>query len=369
MTEPQKILNTISRREFGKFGLLAAGGATFAALLASCSTAEEQVALTHFIWVGGGQGDVPKEVVPAYIADHSNVSIELFEGSNSETYPKMVAAREADPTMPLIHFGFFNIGITVQGHQADMWESLDPAKIPNMSDIYDGFRRPDNKGIGWGMVGLGLLYHTELVEEPPTSWLDLLAPRFKGKVALWDADFKRHLVPLAHALGGDEDNVEEAWGLLSQAARDGQFLAFGNSNDAMKNAMVQGDGVITVMSNSFARNWAAEGVPVDYAVPDEGQIAFPLFFQIVKGSTEQQIDVASDIINTYLSPETLSKYCNITKAIPASSKAELSDELKDHPAYTTEAVEGALFLDWDKMSERDAEWKDRWEREVLAVMA
>ena len=174
-------------------------------------------------------------------------------------------------------------------------------------------------------------------------------------------------MPIAHALGGDASNVEEAWELLSKAAKDGQFLAFGSSNDDMKNALVQ-EGAITVMSNSFSRKWGEAGVPVGYAVPKEGQIAFPLFFQIVNGCTDSQIEVASDIINTYLDAETLSRYCNITKAIPAHPGAELSEELKAHPAYTAEAVQNAMFIDWDTMATKDAEWKDRWQREVLAVM-
>jgi putative spermidine/putrescine transport system substrate-binding protein len=132
---------------------------------------------------------------------------------------------------------------------------------------------------------------------------------------------------------------------------------------------VQGEAWLTVMSNSFARNWANEGVPVGYAIPKEGHIAFPMFFQIVNGSTQEQIDVASDIINIYLEPTTLSRYCNITKTIPLSKKAILSDELKNDPAFSQEASEGAMLLDWDTMAERDSEWKDRWLREVKNVMA
>jgi putative spermidine/putrescine transport system substrate-binding protein len=232
--------NPLSRRDFlqtaAVIGTLTAGGSVLSTLLASCSRTENQIELTHFIWVGGGQGDIPREVIPNYLDGHPNVKIELYEGTNAETYPKMVAAREADPNKPLIHFGFFNIDGTVRGTYQDMWVSLDPQKIPNMKDIYEGFHRPENKGIGWGMLGLGILYNTDFVEEPPTTWLDLIDPKFRGKVILWDADFKRHLLPIAHALGGNAKNVEESWDLISKAAKDGQFVSLGTSNDDMKNA-------------------------------------------------------------------------------------------------------------------------------------
>jgi len=79
----------ISRRELlaraGALGLLAAGAGTLSALSAACAPgtgggSSEEVSLTHFIWVGGGQGVVPREVVPAYEQAHPNVHIELYEG-------------------------------------------------------------------------------------------------------------------------------------------------------------------------------------------------------------------------------------------------------------------------------------------------
>lgn len=371
MTRKQTANWEISRREFmrqtGLLGLLAAGGG----LLNSCAGfgGPEEVKLTHFIWVGGGQGVVPREVVPAYEAEHPNVKIELFEGTNSVTYPKMVAAKEADPNNPLINFGFFNVDATVKGTKDDMWVSLDPQKIPHMNDIYEGFRRPENKGIGWGMVGIGLMYNNQLVDEPPTSWLDLFDPRFKGKVVTFDYGFNLLLGPVAYALGGDANNVDEAWELIAKAAADGQFLALGSSNEDLKSPIVRGEALIAPWFNALSRAWAEEGAPIGYAVPQEGQVAFPLYFQIVKGSTPQQIDVASEIINTYLEPETLSRYCNLTKTIPASRLAELSDDLKDDPAFAKEAVEGAIQMDWDTMAERDADWRKQWDREVKAKLA
>lgn len=385
MSNRRKHQDGISRREFmrraGLLGLVAAGGGlpTLAGCVAPQQTggqsggqpqaSEEPVDLTHFVWVGGGQQVVPREVIPQYMEEHPNVDIEFYEGTNAVTYPKMVAAKQADPDNPLINFGFFNVDATVKGTKDDMWVSLDPEKIPNMSHIYEGFRRPDNKGIGWGMVGIGLMYNSDLVEEPPTSWLDILDPRFKGKVVTFDYGFNLLLAPLAYALGGDANNTEEAWELLSQAAADGQFLALGSSNEDIKSPVVRGEALIAPWFNALSRAWAEEGAPLDYAVPKEGQVAFPLFFQIVKGSTPRQLDVASDIINTYLEPATLSRYCNVTKSIPASPDAELSEELADDPAFQPEAVEGAMQLDWDTMAEKDSEWRKRWDREVKANMA
>src|SRR3989442_9734504 len=120
--------------------------------------ADGPVKLTFFVYVGANQGVVPREVQAEYMKANPNVTIELFEGTNAETYPKMVAARKTTPDQPLINFGYFNADATAKGDGDDMWESLDPANVPALSNVYDTFKRKDSKGIAWGMVGIGLMY-------------------------------------------------------------------------------------------------------------------------------------------------------------------------------------------------------------------
>lgn len=363
------ILNQgISRRQFirmaGTAGLVMAGGS----LLAACG-GEEEIDLTHFVWVGGGQGVVPREVVPAYMEEHENVTIELYEGTNSVTYPKMVAAKEADPNNPLINFGFFNIDATVKGTKDDMWESLDPEKIPHMNDIFPSFHRPDNKGIGWGLAHIGLMYNTDLVDDPPTSWLDLIDPKWRGKVTMMDYPFDEFLGTIAHAVGGSASEDDEAWRQIIAAATDGQFLSFGSSNEDIKSPVVRGEALIAPWFPGMVEAWVEdEGVPLGIVEPKEGFLAFPLYFQIVKGSTEAQIDVASEIINTYLSPDVLSRYACLTKTMHSSSVAPICDELKGNPLFDPAVVERGIMIDWDTVAERDVEWRERWDREVKAAM-
>jgi len=337
-------------------------------MLSACG-GEEQVDLTHFVWVGGGQGVVPREVVPAYMEEHENVNIELYEGTNSVTYPKMVAASEADPNNPLINFGFFNIDATVKGTKDDMWESLDPELIPNMEQILPDFHRPDNKGIGWGLAQVGIMYNCDLVDEPPTSWLDLVDPKWEGKVVMFDYPFDYMLTTIARSLGGSAKDDEAAWELIKEAAARGQFLAFGSSNEDIKSPMVRGEALIGPWFVGMVDAWVEEeGVPLCMAEPKEGYMAFPLYFQIVKGSTEEEIKHASAIINEYLSPETLERYSCLTRTPHSSTEAGTCDELLDSESFDPEVIARSMMIDWDTVAARDVEWRERWDREVKAVM-
>src|SRR5207249_2974286 len=148
-------------------------------------------------------------------------------GTNAETYPKMVAAKKTTPDQPIVNFGYFNADATAKGDIDDMWETLDPTNVPTVSNVYDSFRRKDNKGIAWGMVGIGLMYNTDQVKTAPTSWLDFWDPKFKGRLALSNGNhYLSGLVTTTRANGGKEGDaaaVDKTFKLMSDKAKEGQI--------------------------------------------------------------------------------------------------------------------------------------------------
>lgn len=354
-------------------GLVVGAGAS--GLLAGCSPKEgreeEPVRVTEFIWVGGGQGVVPREVKAEYEAEHPWVTIDLYEGTNATTYPKMVAQKEVDPNDPLVNFGFFNVDATTKGTLDDMWLSMDPEKIPNLNEIYEQYVQPERKGVAFAVSAIGFIYNTELVDEPPKVWNDMFDPRFKGKVAVWDYAWSFNgLVPVAYANGGDEENMEPAWERYSQAAKDGQFRFVFDSNQQLKDAMTRGEVLVAPFFMPFAITWGpkGDGAPIAYAIPEDGPFAFPILYQIVKGSSERQIDVASDIINMYLSPEWQGRYCSIAGRMPTGKRVRLDAEMAKEPLFAPEIVEKTKNLDWLAIAKHNQEWKERWDREVKAYL-
>src|SRR5437870_10286450 len=155
----------VSRREFlrrsAALGISSAAALSFLAAcdpggtsVASPSTvgggkpagADGPVKLSFFVYVGANQGVVPREVVAEYTQANPNVTIELYEGTNAETYPKMVAARKTTPDQPIVNFGFVNADANAKGDVDDLSESLDPANVPTPSSVRDSSKRPGNKG-------------------------------------------------------------------------------------------------------------------------------------------------------------------------------------------------------------------------------
>lgn len=378
MTKEAKVEHSaLSRRQFlqtaGMLGL-SLGGAAFLNACAQVPTGAGSavagpIKLTEMIYVGPGQGTVPRELGTAFMTKNPNVTIEYLEGTNAEIYPKMVAQKQLDANNPLVNFGYFNASSTASGDIDDMWVTLDPAKIPNMNNIIPELRRADNRGATWGVVGMGLLYNTEFVKEAPTSWMDIFDEKFKGKVAMFDYTFAFNgFLEVAHVLGG---NIDETFKKFSEAAKNGQFSFFYTSNAQAKDALVTGNVWLEPFFTQLALTWGpgGEGGPVAYAIPKEGMMAMPTYMQIVKGSTPAQIDAASAVINDFLSTEWLSKYVNESANIPATTTAKLDPKYANEPAFQAENVKNAIKIDWVNLAKNNAAWRERWDREVKAFMS
>ena len=337
------------------------------ALMGSAGTAivaaqaQEPVEITFFIWAGSNQGVVPMEVIEAYKKEHPEVTINILESNNTITYPKMVAARRTTPDDPLVHCGFFNVDSMTKGDVDGMWASIDPALVPNIEKVFPNFRRPEDKGVGYQMSGIGILYNKDKVKEPPKSWKVMWDAESRGKVTMFDYD-TRMMAMAARLNGGDEHNPDPGFKVWADNAEN--FRALVDSNDGVKNLLVSGDAWYAPWFSSLATVWIKEGAPLAFAVPEEGAIAFPIYLAIIEGSTDAEKKVCSDLLNTLLEPGNVGKYGQLTYSIPVVQGAEMTEEQKSSPTLNLEMAEKSVVLDYGHIAKMTPEWRQRWDREV-----
>ena len=321
----------------------------------------EPARVTFFIWAGSNQGVVPMEVIEAYRRANPRVTIEVLESNNAITYPRMVAAKRTTPDNPLVNCGFFNIDSIVKGDVEGMWEKMDPAGISNMTHMVQGYARPDNRGIGYMMSGIGILYNKNALKQPPTSWADLWAPANRQRVTMFDYDL-RMMAIAARLNGGSEEKPDAGFKIWADNAKNLRALV--DSNDAVKNLLASGDAWMAPWFTSISTVWIEEGAPFAFAVPKEGLIAFPLFLSIVSGTSAAQRAVCQDLINALLTPENAGRYGKLTRNIPLVKDAVLSDEQRNNPMLNPDMATNAIRLDYNLLGEVASEWKERWDREV-----
>ncbi len=360
----------MTRREFlragtaglGVFALAHLGGITLGLQQAQAEGREQ---LTMFAFSGLNLPVVAREVANFYMKTHPGVTIDVLEGQNFEVYPKMVSARKLTPTQPLVHFGYSNTQFAYQGDVDDMWESLDPARIPNMKNIAPAYQRPGNRGVGFAIAPVGLMYNTRLVKDPPTSWADMWHPRFKGKLtSIKYAWYINGLVIAARLNGGTEKNIDPGFKLWAEHAD--QFVAFANSNVETRDLVARGDAWLAGMFGGNVEQWKLDGAPLEFVIPKEGSIAFPLFFVIAKGVTPAHKRIAEEVINLMLSERWLARWAALTFYVPTTNTNVAPPSLRRLKMYDAKEIARAIQFDWATIAANEQAWRERWDKEVVA---
>ncbi len=352
----------LNRRHF----LAGTAGLGLASTLPGLARAQESVSVTQFIWTGA-QEPVPRRIAEEYVAANPHVTIDMIAGTNGATFPQLQASRDIDPEDPLLNLGFFNMDATERGKLVDMWLPITPDNVPAVANILPDYRQENDLGAFFCMDVCGLVYNTDYFDEAPDSWEILFDPALRGKVAMFDGFWPGNgLVSTALINGGSEDDIEPAMAIYEQAARDGQIHSLFTSNSQAQQLLVSGEVVVMPHFRGVALPWRNGGAPVDYAVPKEGQVAFPEGFQVVNGATEAQLDVCYDLVSKSLEPQNVLDYCQTAYVVPLMDNVDLPEDMAADPAISPEAIANAQKLDYAKIAANGPEWSRMWNRRVKA---
>jgi putative spermidine/putrescine transport system substrate-binding protein len=352
---------------FNRRKLLRAGACLSAlALAGGRANAASGTKVTQFIWTGA-QEPVPRRLAAEYVKAHPDVQIEIISGTNAATYPKIKASLDINPDEPLVNFGFFNLDATAKGRTSNVWLPLDKTVVPNVENILDAYRQPDDMGAFFCMDVCGLVYNTDKIKTAPTSWMDLFDPKYKGRVTFFDYYWAGNgLVAVARLNGGGEDNIEPGMRIYADAAKAGHIHSLYTSNAQLQQLLVSGEVWIAPYFRGVALPWAAQGAPIGYAVPKEGQVTFPEGFQLVRGSNAAQRKVSQDIIGRSLEPDAVLDYCRTAAVLPLMKNIKLPDDLARDPSIQPAALNQAMNLDYLKMAANTPAWTDQWNKQVKA---
>jgi putative spermidine/putrescine transport system substrate-binding protein len=353
-------------RSAGVAGLALLGGDLLSACGAPGGSSSGKTELTMFHWAGA-QGQVPKQIGDAF-ADKNGVTIHYIEGTNAETFPKLVSSVQVNADKPLLNLGFFNAQSFAQGAAQGLWAKVDDKLVPGAAKVLPEFRRADGLGVYMVMDAMGILYNTKVVKTPPTSWLDLFAPQYRGKVTTWDAPaFSVNAVPVINKIkGGTESDLSKGLAVFSDAAKSGQFAGLISSVDQLRQQLNSGQIVIAPGFQGVAQPWIEAGDPIGFAVPKEGIMAFPEGFQLVKGSSSAQLEAAAKLMNEVIAPDAVSRYSAATATIPLIEGAELPAKYRDKPGFQLTAVRSSMQLDWAALAKSVPKATDQWNRDVKA---
>ncbi len=233
----------------------------------------------------------------------------------------------------------------------------------NYKDLLPVAQLPEGPGIFFQAVGI--TYNPEKVKTPPTSWDDLWKPEYKGRVGITNMNSTlgtAFMVELAKTRGGGENDIEPAFAALKELQPN--LGAVAPNPGALATLFQQGQIDISPGNFNAIQILRARGVPVEFAKPKTGTIAFLTTAHITKNSPNAKL--AAALIESAMAPEVQTKLMQAPfYVIPTNSKVQMDGDIARMIAKDQEELKSSfVFHDWSVINRNRAGWIERFNKEI-----
>lgn len=221
----------------------------------------------------------------------------------------------------------------------DMLEPIDFSNVPNYKYIMDEYKNldfdPESKySVPYFSSSFGIVYNTEMVDEPIDSWADLWDPKYKGEIIMYDLprlSLSVALQKLGYSINTtDMSEINEATEELIKQ----KPLVYAYLTDEARDVIVQGDAIMSVMYSGDALLMSTENENLKYVIPKEGGNRQVDSLAIPKGAKNKKN--AEIFINYFTDPEISALNAEWMEGFTSPVKG-VRDKLPDYIAKSNEA--------------------------------
>ena len=337
--------------------------AAAAAAMAFCGGAAAQDK-TLYIGMNGGTMEkaYSQYVFPAFEKLYG-AKVVVVPGTSSD----ILAKAQANKDKPQMHVMFLDDGIMVRAIGMNLCEKQRPSAALN--DIYPAARFKGDMASGVSLGMTGLAYNAKMFKEkgwaPPTSWMDLADPKFKGKVVFQSASassFGLHGFLMFNRIqGGNEKNVEP--GFKAWPTTIGPNVLEYIPSSAKLSEMVQtNEAAIFPLTPTVVAAMKTKGIPVEYANPKEGSVVLIVGQCVIANNSEPEL--AQKLAEFLLTPLAQANVLQHGSQIPTNPKAPVAGE----GVVQVNAIKGymktAITVDWDSINANRPAWNARWNKTI-----
>lgn len=289
----------------------------------------------------------------------TEISYEL--GNNADRLTKL-ALRKDNPQVSVVELApAFALRAAEQG----LIEPIDVSRLENYDELYGWAQDPlgNNFGIGITVYSYGIVYRTDLVDQPITSWQDLWREDLQGRVSLPNVTTTQGLATIvmaAKAWGGSEHEPDIGFEKLAELSDD--VVTYYARTSELISLFQQGE----VWAAPVLRfGWGAlqdTGLPLAWVSPAEGSVGFVNTISLVKGAPNP--DAAYDYIDHKLSQEVQEALALDLVDSPTNERVQVPDDIAESLTYGEEEIENLIFLDYEYLLSVEDEWIQRWNEEI-----
>ena len=335
------------------------GGA--AALAAAClpagvRAAESQMVATTY---PGAWEEAQRAFLLPVVKRDTKAEITLTVSQAVDTLAKITAARNDPPFDAII----MDEGPYLAARELDVFAPLPRDKIPNLAELPPEFIDPHGTGAFLSAQIVGIAYNPARIKTPPTSWLDLWKPDYKGRVGLTGMGSSlgtAWMVEIAKLHGGSEANMEPAFKAVHELLPNVGAIA--PNPGALATLFQQGQIDISFNYVNNIMPLAARGAPIGIAKPDSGWVLVRNSMHIIKNT--KHYDLAAAWIDTALGVEVQTGMAGAPNYLaPTNSKVPFGSELLKIAKNHDELARMTL-IDWAKINPVRGALVDRFNREI-----
>lgn len=326
-------------------------------MVSGCSQKNETQELVVSSW-GLSEEVLREEVYKPFETKH-NVKIVLDSGSTSERFAKFSSGDNSN-----IDVIELSQKAADDGYQADLFEKIELQKLTNASSLIDAAQEVTRRGYGvpYTINSIGIVYNSETVKEPITSWNDLWREDLVGKIAIPEiaSTFGPAMIQMANDYsGGDvsKDNGEKAFEGL-ESLKTNIKKTYKKSSDL--SVMMSTGEIDVAVVGDFGFDVIKKSVPSAILVfPETGTYANFNTIEINKNSKNK--DLAYKFVDWRLSQELQEKTAETLNEAPVNKNVVLSDAVALNKTYG-KIAENAKTLNYEVMNPLMPEWIDRYNR-------
>jgi putative spermidine/putrescine transport system substrate-binding protein len=225
----------------------------------------------------------------------------------------------------------WNDSWAARGAKDGVWAQINTSNMADSQNIIQQLNPPSGFGIAHGITPFGISYSPKYVSAPK-SWTDLLDPKYKGKVAMWDVFFD-WLIMEARILGGDEHNLQPAFGAWAKVKDNiGMWI---QDFPFLYQALDSGQIWLAPDWGSWSSSAKASGTSVEFTIPQEGATQASAILEISAGLTPQMQTLTEKFYNYYLTSDFQVAQMRQTYYSPTRQGVNIPSDLASNPAIIT----------------------------------
>lgn len=323
--------------------------------------------------------DIIEENLTRPFEEMYNVDIVYETGNNADRLTRLESLG-ASSDVDVVHFAG---AYTQRAKGLGLLQPINPDLLENYDELYDWAKDPlgDNAGVAYAVNSFLLMVRPDLVEQPVTSWADLLRDDVAGYVSVPDITTTfgpATLIMLNKALtaeegaeptaeataepGADIDyEAEAAWAALPDLA-DNLVTTYRVSSELV--TLVQQEEVWLAPYASFSiANLLDTGLEIQRVVPKEGIIGDPIVVSIT--ATADDVELAHKYIDWIISHDIQEAEALDLIDSPTNSTVELPDDICALLTCGEDLINNLIFLDQAVIEEKLDAWIERWNEIML----